>query len=129
MTEHDTLREQLFAYAHTQYETQEEYLWHDVPGYAVLRHPCGKWYGVVMNVPRKRLGLSGSGEADILVAKCEAGLLPILLQQPGFLPAYHMNKQRWVSALLDGEAPFDLVCGLLDMSYELTTPRARTRKK
>ncbi|WP_243208537.1 MmcQ/YjbR family DNA-binding protein [Oscillibacter hominis] len=33
--------------------------------------------------------------------KCAPALICFLRQRPGFPPAYHMNKDRWVSILLD----------------------------
>ena len=34
-------------------------------------------------------------------------------------PGYHMNKKHWNTVLLDGSIPEDLVCELIDHSYEL----------
>lgn len=91
-----------------------------MPEYAVLRHADGKWYAILMNVPGEKLGLAGGGRTDILVAKCERGLQPFLLSQKGFLPAYHLNRERWISVRLDGTAEWGQVMALLDMSYDLT---------
>ncbi|MCD8082608.1 MAG: hypothetical protein LUE86_03515 [Clostridiales bacterium] len=47
-------RQQIFDYAKGKYGTTPEYLWMRYPAYAVLRHQDNeKWYGVVMNVPKK----------------------------------------------------------------------------
>lgn len=43
-----------------------------------------------------------------------------LRTQRGILPAYHMNKERWISVLLDGSVPLEQALALLDMSYALT---------
>ena len=39
----------------------------------------------------------------------------------GFLPAYHMNKEKWITVLLDGTVDKAQIMDLLNMSYELTT--------
>lgn len=57
-----------------------------------------------MNVLNEKLGLTGKGHTDILVAKCELGLQPILLTEKGFMPAYHLNKEHWIFVLLNGSA-------------------------
>ena len=43
-----------------------EYPWMRFPDYAVFRHAdSGKWYALVMDVPRKKLGLPGEGPAEV----------------------------------------------------------------
>lgn len=125
----ETSRESVLKYAAEQYGTEPEYLWMSDPEYAVLRHPCGKWYGVIMNVPNFRLGLMGEGETDILAFKCERELIPLLLTQEGYLPAYHLNKEHWAAARLDGSLPMEQVKQLLDMSFEMVTPKRKRRAK
>ncbi|MFY2980093.1 MmcQ/YjbR family DNA-binding protein, partial [Klebsiella pneumoniae] len=45
-------RETLFKYAREHFKSEPEYLWSNLPHYAVLRHHHGeKWFGIVMNVP------------------------------------------------------------------------------
>ena len=40
-----------------------------------------------------------------------------------------MNKERWLSAALDGSAPDGEIKMLLDMSYEATRPKCRRKKE
>ena len=94
-------RKEVFDYVASEYGTQPEHPWMDLPEYAVLRHPGGKWYGVVMYVRGDRLGIGGEDFHDILVFKCPPELHPALLARKGFLPAYHMNKLNWLAVLLD----------------------------
>ena len=50
------LREDILRYARDKYKTEPEYLWRRFPRYAVLRHDDNrKWYGLIMDVPRKNL--------------------------------------------------------------------------
>ena len=59
-------RQQIFTYAKTKYGTEPDYPWSDTN--AVLRHRDNrKWYGLVMEVGREKLGISGDG----LVDQCE----------------------------------------------------------
>ena len=51
-------RQQILDFASSNYGTEAEYLWRDCPRYAVLRHPRGKWYGVIMDVPYNKLGVA-----------------------------------------------------------------------
>ncbi len=119
-------RQEVFDYVKERYGTEPDYPWAD--GNAVLRHRSnGKWYGLVMEVRRDRLGLSGGGTAEVLNVKCDPVLGGFLRGQEGFLPAYHMNKEKWLTILLDGTAPEEDIRNLLDASYELTAPKERLR--
>ena len=123
-------REQLFGYIKAKYGAEPEYLWMRWPDYAVFRHADNKkWFGIVMNVSRKKLGLSGDGTVDILNVKLNDPLLAdLLLKEDGYLRAYHMGHGDWVSVLLDGTAPFADVCRLLDKSYLATASQEKKRK-
>ena len=127
MNKTQSCRGALLEYAALQYGTSPEYLWRTNPDYAVLRHPCGRWFGVVMDVKNGYIGLSGEGCTDILVARCDETLQPFLLAKEGFLPPYHMNKRRWIACLLDGTVNEGDVRALLDMSYSLITDAAGAR--
>ena len=53
-------REEILAYVKRKFQTEPDYPWRQYPEYAVLRHAeSGKWYGVIMNLPRATLGLAG----------------------------------------------------------------------
>lgn len=114
-----SLREDVLAYAAEVYGTAPEYLWRRFPRYAVLRRGDGrKWYGLLMDVPRERLGLDGTGRADILDIKIDDPFLRgDLLRRPGFLPGYHLSRRTWTAVLLDGTVPLSEVCALLDASW------------
>ncbi len=113
-------REALLALARAQYGAEAAYLWKKYPKYCVLRRPSGKWFALVMDVPRSRLGLPGEGSVDVVDVKCGPLLLGSYLGRPGFAPAYHMNKEHWVSVLLDGTASQQEIEALLDISFGLT---------
>ena len=121
MQRQGAFREAVLRYAKESFDSEPEYLWAQFPGYAVLRHAGrGRWYAVVMNVPRPRLGLPGEGTADILDVRCDPILIGSLRDGERYLPAYHMNKDRWITVVLDGSVPEGEVFSLLDMSFGLT---------
>lgn len=122
-------REEIFEYAAENYSTTPEYLWENDPVSAVLRNKTSsKWYAILMRVPRRTLGLPGKGEADVMNIKCGPLVSGSLRMQKGFLPAYHMNKDNWISILID-EAPKEQIMELIDLSYELTSGKIRKRKE
>lgn len=116
----------VLAYAAWRYGTRPEHLWQGLPGYAVLRHTeNGKWYGVIMDVPRTKLGLPGPGRVDVLEVKADPVSGGSVQGMPGILPAYHMARGSWLSVLLDGSVPPVLVFSLLDGSFAATAPARR----
>lgn len=44
-------------------------------------------------------------------------------------PAYHMNKEHWVTVRLDGSLEADFSRMLIEGSYQLTGPKRRTAKQ
>lgn len=112
-------REEIYEYVKKQYGTVPEYLWKESPESAVLRHPNGKWYAVIMQVEKSRLGLEGDTKVDIIDVKCDPDMVGLLTQTYGFLPGYHMNKKYWITMLLDGTVSEAKILDFLDMSYDL----------
>lgn len=119
-------REEIITWCRTQYGTEPDYPWND--NNAVLRHTkTGKWYGVILEVRRDRLGLAGEEMADVLNVKSEPVLIGSLRMRDGFFPAYHMNKENWISILLDGTAPDDEIKNLIGLSFQMTMPKNRRK--
>ena len=112
-------REEIYEYVKKQYGTVPEYLWKESPESAVLRHKNGKWYAVLMQVEKSRLGLDGNTKIDIINVKCDPDMVGLLTQTYGFLPGYHMNKKYWITMLLDGTVSEAKILDFLDMSYDL----------
>ena len=112
-------KEEIFEYVQKQYGTIPEYLWSKLPDSAVLRHKNGKWYAVIMTVEKSKLGLEGRELVDIIDVKCDPDMTNMIIQTYGFLPGYHMNKQHWITILLDGSVSEAKVLDFLDMSYDL----------
>ena len=117
-------REELEAYILNHYSTEPDYPWADTPRAAVFRHASNrKWFALVMEVPRDKLGLVGTKKLDIVNFKCDPILISSLRDETGIFPAYHMNKASWITATLDGSVPAETIELLLDVSYELTKPK------
>ena len=121
-------REELEAYIRNHYATLPDYPWADTPRAAVFRHAGNrKWFALLMEVPREKLGLPGTEKLDIVNFKCDPILIASLSGETGIFPAYHMNKASWITAALDGSVPAETIKLLLDVSYELTKPKPRRK--
>lgn len=122
-------RAELEQFIRDNYGVEPDYPWRKSPNFAVFRHSSNqKWFALVMEVPRDKLGLQGAETLTVVNLKCDPILIGSLREEPGFFPAYHMSKDNWVTAALDGSAPDDKLRMLLDMSYDATAPSPKARK-
>lgn len=114
-------RPELTAYLADTYNTAGQQLFARYPGFQVFRHRgSGKWFAVLMDIPRKNLQLPGDGEISVVNLKCDTRMIGTFREQPGIFPGWHMNKAHWLSVALDGTAAEETLRFLVDMSYELT---------
>lgn len=122
-------RSQFIQLVNDEYNVAGEYLWVKYPNYCVFRHPLSrKWFAIVMDVERSKLGLKGSGVLDVVDLKCNPLLIGSLRKENGVFPAYHMSKSNWVSVSLNDCVSDEQVRFLLSMSYEATAPAKKTKK-
>ena len=71
--------------------------------------------------PSENIGLSN----NVLNVKGDPNLIGALREKKGFLPAYHMNKENWISILLDDTVPEEEIKSLIRFSYQLTETKCR----
>lgn len=113
-------RQELEAYLTDNYGAKGEYLFARYPNFQVFRHGEKKWFAVLMDIPREKLGLSGGDLISVVNLKCDSRLIGSFRLEPGIFPGWHMNKGHWLTVALDGTVEQDKIKFLLDMSYELT---------
>lgn len=125
-----SLREALTAHIKKKYKAQPEYLWMRFPEYAVFRHEDNrKWFAIIMDLPKNRLGLNGEAVVDVLNVKVgDPFFADLLVGQAGIFRGYHISRGNWISVLLDGTVGFDEICGLLDESYLVTASGQKKEK-
>lgn len=88
---------------------------------AVFRHTGNrKWFAIAMRIPRSKLGMNGDAPIDVVNVKCDPEILHSFHDQPGIFPAYHMNRNHWLTLTLDGCVSDDTMAFLLGISYDLT---------
>ena len=101
-------KDELILYVGERYSAEPEYPWADEN--FIFRHQGNrKWFAVAMRIPYQRLGISRQGTVDIVDVKCGPLLMDVYRKQPGILPGYHMNKDNWLTILLDGSAEDELI--------------------
>lgn len=115
-------------YVKKKYGTVPEYLWAKSPNNGILRHNDNpKWYGALLKVSKQKLGLDGTEDVNILNLKCDPILMGMLIDKKGYFPGYHMNKIHWISVLLDGSVRYDDIFNLIDLSYDMTGEKEKSK--
>ena len=124
------MRETVFAYIKKKYKISPEYPWAKYDSNAVFRHSDNqKWFALVMSVRKDKLGLSGHGFVDVIDLKIDDMMFrDMLVHEEGFLPAYHMNKEHWITVLLDGTVKEDKLFELIDVSFLATASKQKKKK-
>ena len=103
------------------YNDYPEFLWDKSPGCGIFRNKDNeKWYVVVLNIDYSKLDKTKKGEIEVLNIKIDKEDIQALLNTKGFYLAYHMNKNNWVSVVLDGTVFDDKIKKLIDRSYILS---------
>ncbi len=115
------MKYKMLEYIEKVYNVQIEYLWTSTPANGAFRnHRNGKWFAVLLgDLPKSKLGLKSDEKADVLNLKCDPMLNFSFVDNERIFKGYHMNKEHWISVLLDGSVSFDELRMLVDMSYEL----------
>ncbi|MCI7717609.1 MAG: MmcQ/YjbR family DNA-binding protein [[Pasteurella] aerogenes] len=105
------------------YDIKAEYPWAKFPDYAIFRHAHHrKWFALLMNITANKIGLASKDEINIVNLKAKPEEVGSLRRIKGIYPAYHMNKEHWISVHL-GEIEETLLWELLDESFYLTVKK------
>ena len=122
-------RESFDKYINEVYGVFGEQPWLQYPTNTVYRHRENKkWFGVVMTLPKTKLGLDDEATADVVNLKCDPLMVGSVVDNRGIFPGYHMNKNHWITVMLDGSVDDEKIRWLLDLSFDMTCPRT-VRKK
>ena len=117
-------RQELAAYLADTYSIEGEHLFAQYPSFLVFRRRGNrKWFAVIMDIPRKNLGLEGENEISVVNLKCDTRLIGSFRMESGIYPGWHMKKAHWITVVLDGTVEDEKIRFLVDMSYKLTNGR------
>lgn len=115
------IRDAVIDYGMERYDVAPDHPFEKYPSYFVLRHKDNeKWFALLMDVPKSRIGLKGEEIVDILDVKCYPDEIDSLRKRAGYFSAYHMNKEHWLTVILDGTVSLDEIERLIDQSFKLT---------
>ncbi|MBQ8891555.1 MAG: MmcQ/YjbR family DNA-binding protein [Bacilli bacterium] len=107
----------LCKFIYSKYKDKPEFLWKN-SSHGVFRNKRNKkWYAIIMNIDGKYINREGN--IEIINVKIDDAKLSDLLKIKGIYKAYHMNKKKWISILLDESIDIDMIYKLITDSYDL----------
>lgn len=108
----------IINYIECKYGCELEFLWKKFPKDAVYRNSeNNKWFVALMVVEKSKLSLEGSQEVEIIDLKHND--VDNIVDNRTILKGYHMNKNHWISIVLDDSISDDEIFNLIDLSYQL----------
>ena len=107
-------------YCYKKYGDCLEFLWEKVDDNAIIRRKdTRKWYAVFMLIAKNKLGLEGEEIIEVLNLKLGKEKVSNLIDNKKYFKAYHMNKNYWITILLDESKSVKEILSLVDISYNL----------
>lgn len=95
--------------------------WEKYTDFGVFKNPDSqKWYALIMTIDWSKLDKNLSGKIEAVNIKLDEAKIQKLQKQIGFYPAYHMNKNNWITIVLNDTVPDDVVFELLKESHIFT---------
>lgn len=111
---------EVIEYIRTRYGGELEFLWEKFSDNAIWRRKDNnKWYGVILVVSKRKLGLNSDEVSEILDLRMEPDELEKTVDNQKIFRGYHMNKKHWITLCLDGSVKTDEIFSLIDKSYDL----------
>lgn len=107
-------RTRILDYVAERYQSYPQFPWKSAPEHGTLKTAKGKWYGVIMHIPYRSLGIDVDGMTDVCNLKNCPEFIQELIDYKCFYPAYHMNKTYWFTILLDQKLSWKQLQELID---------------
>ena len=106
-------------YIMNNYNCKPEFLWKKYSGYGVYRNKNNnKWFALIANIDKSSISNS-TKEVEIINVKCSSNDINKLVDNKSYFKAYHMNKNNWITILLDDSLNDNDIIKMIDSSYEV----------
>lgn len=102
------------------YDDELEFLWTKFPDNAVWRRKDNKkWYGAILTVIGKKIGLDTDKIVEIMDLRMEPAKSEEILSKEHYYPGWHMNKKSWYTIVLDESISDEELKTRIEESYHL----------
>lgn len=117
----------------------KDFPWEKDPEYAVYRHTDNrKWFALQFFTSKAQLSrlktadpiletYAPDAKIFILNVKVDPEMIGDITRAPGFFPAYHMNRQHWITIILDSHTDPTKTKALIEISYNLTMKKIQRK--
>lgn len=119
---------QIIAYVRDKYGDELEFLWKNSDSAIWRRKDSDKWYGALLIISKRKLGLNSDDMVEIIDLHLEPENMSELIDGVRYFPGWHMNKKSWYTICLDGSVSVEEICERIDVSYRLATSKKRRKK-
>ena len=91
------------------------------PDIKALVTPKGKWYALFLDVEYSKLQKDSLVDSKVKIVNLKhiSSKISIVIDNRNVFPAYHMNKNHWISVVLDNNIDIEYVKELIELSYNL----------
>ena len=102
-----------------EFNSKPEFLWGKYPTFAVYKNNDGKWFSLIGSIPFNKIDKESSlnKEIEFLNIKINESELDNLLNNDGIYEAYHMNKKKWITIILNDTLSDEYIKSLIIDSY------------
>ena len=111
---------EIIKYIKNKYNDELEFLWKDLDCAIWRNKKNKKWYGLLMKITKDKLGLKSNEEIEIINVQYPKEYQEQIVDNKTVFKAYHMNKQRWISIILDSNIKTYEIFNLIDQSYNIS---------
>lgn len=111
---------EVIKYVREKFGDELEFLWKKFDDNAIWRRKDSqKWYGLVLTIPRSKLGLSSDEVVEIIVMRLKPEQMAQTVDNKKYFPGWHMSKKSWYTIILDGSVPSEEIFRRIGESYDL----------
>ena len=91
------------------------------PDIKALVTPKGKWYALFLDVEYNKLKKDSlvNSKVKVINLKHISSKISTITDDRNIFPSYHMNKNHWISVVLDNNIDIEYVKELIELSYNL----------
>ena len=112
---------EIISYVEDNYAGELEFLWERSPKNAIFRNKGNrKWYAVLLVITGDKIGLPTNDEIEILDIMFDRHQArSFAASSKNIYPGYHMNKDNWITIVLDYSLPSKDIFPLIDKSFAI----------
>ena len=117
---HSNQTHAVIKYVREKYGDELEFLWKKFSDNAMWRRKdTQKWYGLILTIPRSKLGLNSDEIVEIVVMRLKPEQMAQTVDNKKYFPGWHMSKKSWYTIILDDSVPSEEIFRRIDESYGL----------